>query len=59
MFSNIATWMNRVIHLFLWHLPDGATDYKVKHSSKLQPSIRLHAPSYSPYGEEGYKIHTM
>ena len=30
--------------LFLWHMPDDATEGVAKHSSRLQPSINLHAP---------------
>ena len=33
-----------VLTLFLWHMPDDATEGVVKHSSRLQPSINLHAP---------------
>ena len=29
--------------LFLWHMPDGATESVAEHSSRLQPSINLHA----------------
>ena len=30
--------------LFLWHIPDDATESVTKHSTKLQPTINLHAP---------------
>ena len=30
--------------LFLWHIPDDATEGVAEHSSRLQPSIKLHAP---------------
>ena len=30
--------------LFLWHMPDDATEGVVEQSSSLQPSINLHAP---------------
>ena len=29
--------------LFLWHMPDDATEGVAEHSSSLQPSINLHA----------------
>ena len=30
--------------LFLWHMPDDATEGVAEHNSRLQPSINLHAP---------------
>ena len=35
---------------FLWHMPDDATEGVAEHSSRLQPSINLHAPvtAFSP-----------
>ena len=30
--------------LFLWHMPDDTTEGLAEHSSRLQPSINLHAP---------------
>ena len=30
--------------LFLWHMPDDATEGVTEHSSMVQPSINLHAP---------------
>ena len=29
---------------FIWHMPDDATEGVAEHSSRLQPSINLHAP---------------
>ena len=47
--------------LFLWHMPDDATEGVVEHSCRLQPSIYLHAPvtafmfSYPMYYPERMK----
>ena len=50
--------------LFLWHMPDDATEVVVEHSSRLQPLINLHAlvtasmfqlPWYSMYYPGGMK----
>ena len=30
--------------LFLWHMPDDAAEGVAEHSSRLQPSVNLHAP---------------
>ena len=30
--------------LFLWHMPNDATEGVAEHSPRLQPSINLHAP---------------
>ena len=30
--------------LFVWHMPDDTTEGVAEHSSRLQPSINLHAP---------------
>ena len=30
--------------LFMWHMPDDATEGVAEHSSRLQPSINVHAP---------------
>ena len=37
--------MNAIeLTLFLWHMPDDATETVAEHSARLQPSINLHAP---------------
>ena len=43
--------------LFLWHMPDVATEGVAEHSSRLQPSINLHAPVTAfMFSCSGYKI---
>ena len=45
-FHGKAITKSRAIELtsFLWHLPGDVTEFVTEHSSKLQPSINLHAP---------------
>ena len=46
--TDTTLWQGQQSHaieltLFLWHMLDGATERVAEHSSRLQPSINLHA----------------